>query len=313
MNNSNSLERLSNIFTLLASPQEDANIENISTALGIPSSIIEQDLQSLLKNETFQANTILVNDNSTSLSLDPNGFQFPYNTIPIVVSNSEKTLLNKYFPTLSGSNQLDKTYHIKETPTVSMDSYAQLCNRIQLAIDNHYRVKFTYRSRNKKQLLNVSVEPHLLYHNVNNGRIYLVSIKDKIYTYRLDLILSLTELPQEKFIPDYSEDQLGIFDYLWGMDLSSLDNPHHIKLRITAYNQNIIKKIKNDIARRKYAKLYQEGEYWYYEDDIIGLSAFKTWVYQFGYTVLVETPENLAREIYESALQRIKNYSQNHF
>ena len=313
MNNYNSLERLSNIFTLLASPQEDANIENISTALGIPSSIIEQDLQSLLKNETFQANTILVNDNSTSLSLDPNGFQFPYNTTPIVVSNSEKTLLNKYFPALSGSNQLDKTYHIKETPTVSMDSYAQLCNRIQLAIDNHYRVKFTYRSRNKKQLLNVTVEPHLLYHNINNGRIYLISIKNRIYTYRLDLILSLTELPQEKFISDYSKNQLEPFDYLWGMDLSSLGNPCHIKLRISAYNRNIIEKIKNDIARRKYAKLYQKGEYWYYEDDIIGLSAFKTWVYQFGYAVLVETPENLAREIYESALQRIENYSQNHF
>lgn len=313
MNNYNSLERLSNIFTLLASPQEDVNTENISTALNIPTHIIEQDLQALFKNEAFQANAIVGNGNSTSLSLDPNGFQFPYNTTPIAVSNSEKTLLNKYFPTLSSNNQLDKTYLIKETPTASMDFYAQLCNRIQLAIDNHYRVKFTYRSRNKKQLLNVTVEPHLLYHNINNGRIYLISLKDKIYTYRLDLILSLTELPQEKFIPDYSKVQLGIFDYLWGMDLSSLDNPCHIKLRITAYNQNIIKKIKNDISRRKYAKLYQEGEYWYYEDEIIGLSAFKTWVYQFGYSVLVLTPEKLAREIYESALQRIENYSQNHF
>lgn len=312
MNNYNSLERLSNIFTLLASPQEDANIENISTTLGIPTSIIEQDLQTLFKNETFQANAILGNDGSTYLSLDPNGFQFPYNTTPIVVSNSEKTLLNKYFPTLSSNNHLDKTYHIKETPTVSMDSYAQLCNRIQLAIDNHYRVRFTYRSRNKKQLLNFTVEPHLLYHNINNGRIYLISLKDRIYTYRLDLILSLTELPQDKFIPDYSENQLGIFDYLWGMDLSSLDNPCRIKLRITAYNQNIIEKIRNDISRRKYAKLYQKGEYWYYEDEIIGLSAFKTWIHQFGYSVLVQAPENLAREIYESALLRLENYAKNH-
>ena len=311
MNNYNSLERLSNIFTLLASPQEDATPENISYALDIPASVIQQDLQTLNRNEMFA--NLLETDDNTCLRIDPADFHFPYETTPIFVTNHEKTLIDKYFPDFSGDSGLKSPYYIKESATISANNHTDLCNRIQLAIDNHYCVKITYRSRNKKQLLNFTVEPHLLYHNINNGRIYLISLKEKIYAYRLDLILSLMELPQEKFCPDYSDTQLRLFDYLWGMDLSSLEQTCHVKIKITPYNQNILTKIQNDICRRKYAKLYQDGDFWYYEDDIIGLSAFKTWLYQFGYSVLVQSPESLAHEIYNSALIRVKNYANNEF
>ena len=312
MNNYDSLERLSNIFTLLATPQEDATLENISDTLDIPISVVKQDIQTLFRNEVFEANSVR-DDKSSQLGLYSSGFSFSYDTTPIFVTNYEKTLLDKYFPSFTNNNSISKPYLIKESPAVCSNSYEQLCERIQLAIDNHYCVKFTYRSRSKKQLLNLIVEPHLLYHNINNGRLYLISLKGKVHAYRLDLILSLIELPQEKFSPDYSEDHLRLFDYLWGMDLSSTESPYHIKLKINAYNKNILDKIRNDVSRRKYAKLYQAGEYWYYEDEIIGISAFRTWVYQFGYSVLVQSPEILAREIYNSALHKLENYSQNCF
>lgn len=310
MKNYNALERLSNIFTLISTPQEDATPENLSNALEIPVSVIEDDIDALFRNETFSNNRLEEDD--TSISIDANGFNFTYDTVPIYTSHKEKVLLTKYFPDFV-ENNAKVQYQIKESPYISSNNLSELCDKIQLAIDNKYYVKFTYRSRNKKKLLSFEIEPHLLYHNINNGRMYLISITDRIYTFRLDLILALTELPKQKCHTDIPLEKLELFDYLWGMDISSTDEPCHVKVRIDVFNHNMLQKIKSDISRRKHAKIYQDGECWYYEDDIIGLSAFKTWIYQFGYSVTVLSPEPLAKEIYESALQRLENYRENCF
>ena len=109
------------------------------------------------------------------------------------------------------------------------------------------------------------------------------------------------------------EDTLRIFDYLWGMDFESSTRPIHVKLRIDPFSTNLVEKIKNDTSRRKHARLYRDKDYWFYEDDIIGINSFRSWINQYGYSVIALEPESLARDIYDSACKRFENYKRNHF
>ena len=307
MNNQNSFTRLSNLFCLLCSPHEDATAEKISDSLDIPISIIKEDITTLFHHNAFSNSAL------DRISISACDFGFPMDTAPIYISHNEKALLKNYYPHFLLNSSVDSPYIIKESPTqLSLDT-SNLCNKIQSAIDNQYHLKITYRERATGDIINYEIEPQLLYHNINDGRIYLIHYTDRLYAFRLDYILSVSSLKSVKNTISMPKNMLDIFNYLWGMDFNSEVDPIHVKLRIDAYNRNLLQKIKSDTARRKYGKLYQNNTLWYYEDEIIGLNAFRSWINQFGYSVLVLEPETLATEIYHSAKLRLENYSNNTF
>lgn len=307
MNNENAFTRLSNIFTLLCTPQEDASLSNIKECLDIPKQVLEDDIENILRNPIFSHSI------TEGTSINPCDFGFPMNTTPICISHVEKSLLKKYYPHFVHGASTVTSYIIKESPTVVSQDFTKLCDKIQSAIDNQYLLKISYRTRKTGSIINYEVAPQLLYHNINDGRIYLIHYNDRLSSFRLDYILSVQELKEQKNTNIMPKELLVKFDYLWGMDYQADATPIHVKLRIDAFSQNLLQKIKNDTIRRKYGNLYQEGDFWYYEDDIIGINAFRSWVNQFGYSVIVLVPEFLARDIYTSALTRMKNYKQNSF
>lgn len=319
MNNYDAILRMSNIFTLLCTPQSDATIANISAALCVPADVIRRDITAILKNDIFYGllqneeldpyDTQLLTD-STNISMDASSFHFPYDTVPLFLTHTEKELLREYFPELAQNILRKRQYLIKDVPYTIVKPMTKLSDQIQMAIDNRYCVKFSYKTGSTSQYKIYEVEPHLLYHNINNGRIYLLSYNGTyLSSYRLDRISNLTACTKQKQSALIPQETLCLFDYLWGMDFSTKEEPFRVKLRIHAYNKNILEKIKQDTSRRKYAKLYTDHEYWYYEDVIIGMSAFRSWVNQFGYSVIVLSPEPLARQIYDSAQRRLEKYT----
>lgn len=307
MNNQNAFIRLSNLFTLLCSPQEDATIENISDTLNTPANIIEEDLTTLFRTSAFSNSAL------DGISISACDFGFPLDTTPIYISHNEKALLKNYYPTFLYNSSMDSPYIIKESPTQLSLDLSNLCNKIQAAIDNQYHLKISYRDRSTGDIATYEIEPQLLYHNINDGRIYLIHYTDKLFSFRLDHILSVQTLKTAKNTTSIPRDIIKIFDYLWGMDFQSNANPVHVKLRIDAFSKNLIQKIKSDTSRRKHGTLYQDNQYWYYEDDVIGINAFRNWINQFGYSVVVLEPSSLAQEIYNSALIRLRNYEANSF
>lgn len=307
MNNQNAFTRLSNLFSLLCSPQEDATIENISNSLEIPTSIVKEDLTTLFRNNAF-SNSVL-----DGISISACDFGFPMDTAPMYISHNEKALLKNYYPNFLLNSSIDSPYVIKESPTHLSLDLSNLCSKIQSAIDNQYHLKISYRERATGDIVTYEIEPQLLYHNINDGRIYLIHYTDKLFAFRLDYILSIQALKTVKNTTSIPRDIIKIFDYLWGMDFQSNANPVHVKLRIDAFSKNLIQKIKSDTSRRKHGTLYQDNQYWYYEDDVIGINAFRSWINQFGYSVVVLEPSSLAQEIYNSAPIRLRNYEANSF
>lgn len=87
-----------------------------------------------------------------------------------------------------------------------------------------------------------------------------------------------------------------------------------LKLRISAGTANIIEKIKSDTAlRSETSKLYQEGNYYYYEDDILGIQDFRRWLRSYGSAITVLEPQSLINEITESVQKTLSYYKKINF
>ena len=86
--------------------------------------------------------------------------------------------------------------------------------------------------------------------------------------------------------------------------------PTHIKLRIKAGTTNIIEKIKSDtVLRIKTGKLYKDDEYYYYEDDILGMPDFRRWLRSYGSSITVLEPQTLIEEITENTNKTLSYYN----
>ncbi|MFV0362842.1 MAG: WYL domain-containing protein, partial [Suipraeoptans sp.] len=90
--------------------------------------------------------------------------------------------------------------------------------------------------------------------------------------------------------------------YFWGTEYKDHGNPIHVKLRIANETSNILEKIKQDTALRfQTSSLYQDGEFYYYEDDILGMQDFRRWLRSYGASIAVLEPNELIEEIVSSA------------
>ncbi len=238
-------------------------------------------------------------------------------------TEGESVLLSYLFQQLTGHTEivhdqgaLTDAVFIKEnalTPIVRFDEKKR--QAIQTAIEFNKMISFDYTDRNRRKEQMV-IGPKLLYHNLSNGHMYCITCNndDRILSYRLDRMEKIKILSQEQVKSDKEKQLFKQFDYLWGMDLTDIKKPPvHVKIRIDANTHNILNKIRADVDRRTHKKIYAEGNYYYYEDEIIGLKDFRSWLFQYGSSLVVMEPKELAQEVYRSAKRRLKNYQEKKF
>lgn len=235
----------------------------------------------------------------------------------------ESVLLSYLFQQLTGNveivcNQdvLTDAVFIKEnalSPIVRFDEKKR--QEIQAAIEFNKMITFHYTDRNYHEKQK-TISPRLLYHNLSNGHMYCITGNNwhSISAYRLDRMNRIEILSVDQSVSEEREQIFKQFDYLWGMDLTDIDKPPvHVKIRIDANTHNILNKIRADVDRRIHKKFYAEGSYYYYEDDIIGLNDFRSWLYQYGSSLVVLEPKELAQKVYRSAKRRLRNYQEKRF
>ena len=56
-------------------------------------------------------------------------------------------------------------------------------------------------------------------------------------------------------------------------------------------------------------KLYKDGNYYYYEDDILGMPDFRRWLRSYGSSITVLEPQTLIDEIIESTRKTLSYYN----
>lgn len=97
--------------------------------------------------------------------------------------------------------------------------------------------------------------------------------------------------------------------YYWGNEYQEHREPIHVKLRINTDTTNIIEKIKRDtVLRSETGKLYKDGDFYYYEDDILGIPDFRRWMRNYGSSITVLEPQTLIKEIIENITKTLTYY-----
>ena len=126
--------------------------------------------------------------------------------------------------------------------------------------------------------------------------------------YRIDRIKSQIKILSESF--DLEQYHPSPYQkYFWGSEYKDHGEPVHVKLRISTGTTNILTKIKNDTSlRAETCKLYQKDNYYYYEDDILGIQDFRRWLRSYGSSITVIEPQSLINEIIEGANKTLSYY-----
>ena len=154
------------------------------------------------------------------------------------------------------------------------------------------------------------VRPLAIIQNVSDDMIYLAAdgyTGAEVFTafYRFDRIRSVKET--KSVIPDADHDELfEKLPLMWGTELSE---PVHVRLKIFD-EVGVYERIKRNLGVRAEQHLVAEEDHYIYEDDVIGIHKFASWVRSYGASVVVLEPRSLADAITDSARERLKYYEE---
>lgn len=203
---------------------------------------------------------------------------------------------------------------INDLPIVSYDvnvkdsylftgRYVNLNTKLELihqAIIDQKCITIKYKTA-KGVISHISLKPLKIAYDVDENLYSILSIHDgSIQVHRLDHILSIDENSDKPEPQD--ETLLDIYPNVWGNCFS--DPPEHVKVKF--YNEaNVWNKVRKELAYRSNGKLYEDGEFLYYEDTVYGISKFRSWIYGYGSSAIVLEPQSLRQHIIDSLKARL--------
>lgn len=181
--------------------------------------------------------------------------------------------------------------------------YVNLNTKLELihqAIIDQKCITIKYKTA-KGVISHISLKPLKIAYDVDENLYSLLSIHDgSIQVHRLDHILSIDENSDKPEPQD--ETLLDIYPNVWGNCFS--DPPEHVKVKF--YNEaNVWNKVRKELAYRSNGKLYEDGEFLYYEDTVYGISKFRSWLYGYGSSAIVLEPQSLRQHIIDSLKARL--------
>ena len=264
--------------------------------------------------------------------------------LPVYMSETERELFYHYAPNYKKENwntllfknlpfsQINREICRNRNKALDISAEYEQINRnldqITIAIHQHGSINFIYRDK-LNSIQEMTIRPLRLLESLDKGLHYIVSSPDDktITFHRLDRIRGSVKSIKKvkKDTPadaqpepdDVSlETLLQRFDYIWDTDTTYDQEPFDVRIRIDVNTRNILQKIKNETSRRKYAQLTQsetESGVWYYTDRVIGFHSFRRWVFQYGASMTVLEPKELADSICQSALFKLKFYETGKF
>lgn len=327
MKTNNNFDMLGLIVALLLSDSFSASVESLSDTCNLPIPQMRKYLSIIFDNKAFLTHlspTPYFNEDdndplTTSQDflkkiasgnadeeeiylIDMEDFIGDYHLLPI--TSIEAGYVSNIYPNLL-QNQRTNLFEIKDTPDLIPKVIWEKQDKIQEAIAQKRKIEFKYKPPGLA-LSRIVCSPVSVIQNLTTHLLY---IKDSENTYyRIDRIKSNIRILAD--CSDIDQYQPSSYQkYFWGTESQVHDDPIHVKLRILAGTANIIEKIKSDTAlRNETSKLYQEGDYYYYEDDILGIQDFRRWLRSYGSSITVLEPQSLINEITESALRTLSYY-----
>lgn len=334
MNNKDIYETISDIISLINAEAFESTITNISTACHLPIPYIRKCLIKMLTNKTISScldSDDYINPSDPELSfieeytnntrtfnkkILKGDFDNLHWTIDLKILDSEEhellTLTSIEYGALQSLNDsnlsLKRNSIFEKKDNVSPVSPQIRKNQItiQNAILNKQAIGFTYKDSHGEMKPFICF-PTYMYTNVSDNWIYFNSTDG--FPFRLDRITSVC-----RTLKDYGEyptvEPNPYKDNIWGAYYKKGDTPIHVKIRIRPETATIIQKITEDTRHRKnMCKLYSKGDFYYYEDDIIGIGEFQRWLRSYGSSIQVIEPVELRDTIINAAKKTLELYS----
>lgn len=311
----NSIYRLNTILTLFQAERACYTIRDIATILDIPVSVVRKDIVMLHTHKecgiTFFAKDEDIDDIETHLDgeegddilLCANAIY--RNEVYLPLSELEFSCLNDF---LDGDKfklgQISKNYAIKPLYNQARANMQVKVEALNQLIQEEETICVTYKARNGKLVFG-AIRPLELVHNAMDDLYYVITIqRGSILALRLDRIRKY-EISEEKIdIEDKSA--LKELPNVWGMEIG---RKVHVKIKIMK-EANVVQKVKRDLVSRVNGVWTEKEDALYFEDDVIGINSFRSWVNSYGSSVLVVEPKALRDEIIESAMKRAQFYNE---
>jgi predicted DNA-binding transcriptional regulator YafY len=169
-------------------------------------------------------------------------------------------------------------------------------------INDGKTIQIVYHAANGR-ISNMLIRPLVVVANAMEEMYYVVTIQNQaLLPLRLDRI-HYYEISKEQIeIEDLSPlEQLA---NIWGMETGE-----SVDVKLMILNEaNVQSKIQKELANRTNAKWTWDNDVLYFEDKVIGINNFRSWLNSYGSSVLVIEPQSLREEIIESAKKRIEYY-----
>jgi len=234
--------------------------------------------------------------------IDMDSFTDDYLLLP--VSPVEISTLRSTYPDLL-ENHMTNLFETKDSIDSIPQQILERQDDIQDAIMRKKQIEFMYKSL-RDGTFRVSCSPVEIIQNITSRILYLKDTQNNYY--RLDRIKdSIKILKAPSDIDTYVTDKYQ--KYFWGTEYKDHGEPVHIKIKIANETSNILEKIKRDTAlRTRTCSLYQEGDYYFYEDDILGIQDFRKWLRSYGASITVIEPPELIQDIVDSAQKTLSYY-----
>lgn len=325
--NQASIYRLNTILTLFQANRACYSVSDIAEILDIPAAVVRKDIIMLHTNKECGI-TFFAEEASGNFE-DADGFDESDDSMDLVkfladgknddcLLMAETNVKNDVFLSLSqfelsclddfldGQNyakgKMNKNYVTKPLFNQARANMQIKVAELNKLVEQDACIKVQYRTRNKTVITSL-IKPLGLVHNAMDDFYYVVTIKEgKLVSLRLDRIRSY-EISEEKIVID-DLSPLELIPQIWGMEVGE---PVHVKIKILN-EARVQEKVKRDLASRTKGVWSQKGDALYFEDDVIGINNFRTWINGYGSSVLVVEPAFLREQIVESAKKRVDYY-----
>lgn len=203
--------------------------------------------------------------------------------------------------------KLQRGQFIVQDSLKMIDDYKQnIITAIYDFLCDELTISFTYETE-KDKFETRTIKPLTVLVDKFNSKYNLITIENgELSFYDVDKIKSIPRVSAPIEIDDLSP--LDVIPYLWGTD------PHekkvHVKILINdpTNAKNLMRKVLSELEVHSEGTITYDEKNTYYEDDVIGINEFKSWVASYGANILVLEPTDLADEIIDSAKKTLRQY-----
>ena len=326
----NSIYRLETLITLLGG--EGTTINRLSKFMDVSKNVIYDDLLSIMKDKNSrlmiltydedyeddflsdeteaggQSASLFARDIKTGKYDDVEIFvSTPYsNKIEVVLTAEEMDALQDFSDqNVGGGSAGGLSYLVKNSNSNYTERDIELSNYLIETMEDGDSLTITYLPhKNGASPFTKTIRPIRIVHNINDNLVYVCDHEGNFY--RFDCIKDYR--PSDEKLEISPDIDMKKFDKMWGVILS--EDYTHVKLKIFD-EVNVIERVKKDLgnkANENTFHYYEEEGYAIYEDDVVGVGSFMSWVYSYGSSVVLLSPDELVKRVVDSIKIRKEYY-----